>query len=331
MSRFFFHKPTSDYLQVEETNALLSAARQLAETAKGPKRRLAAKRDVVVCELLLYTGLKVSELLELRRSDIDHTQRTITVRSRRGKYAGIPIPGLLLPTLNSWFQHLGKAKSVFPSPLNEKLSQRTFQSRLATLAARAGVRKITPNTLRHTFALGLRKAGADFKTIQALLGHSRVETTMALYWHPAATPDPTPDHLRKASDNAAGLLRGDGQPLVHAETLESEEPLPNSRQSVRADKKVPGETRGRGAPKNQITQYIYAECYKRMKEALAKAGSGKLLDGIRLELKRDFTDSKYITALPKKSRHVSEFARRWALSQSPPLPWPLTSPHSRND
>ena len=163
----------------EELERLLSAP-------KG--NSLKELRDKAILEMLFSTGLRVSELTNLKRKDINLKADEFTVR---GKGSKIRIVFLSLAAKQVLAKYLKKRQDseehLFVSlPKKNKvtpLTSRSIQRIVSYWARRAGIVKpVTPHTLRHMFATDLLQNGADLRAIQELLGHSQITTTQ-VYTH----------------------------------------------------------------------------------------------------------------------------------------------------
>jgi len=144
---------------------------QLAEAIDNRKHRAAV--------LLAYgSGLRVSELVELRVADVDVDALAVRVRGKGGKDRVTILSEGLVEEV-AWLQQ-GKSPwaPLLPSRQGGHLTVRTIQAVVARARRRAGFAKaITPHSLRHAFATHLLEAGTDLRVIQVLLGHQRIETT----------------------------------------------------------------------------------------------------------------------------------------------------------
>jgi site-specific recombinase XerD len=128
-------------------------------------------------------GLRVSELVALRVEDIDSRRMVIRVyqgKGRKDRY--VMLSPKLLAELREYWKRFHPVKWLFPGrDKGQPLSRRIVNDACLEAARRAGIKKrVSPHTLRHSFATHLLDAGTDIRTIQALLGHRSLRTT-ALY------------------------------------------------------------------------------------------------------------------------------------------------------
>jgi integrase/recombinase XerD len=140
--------------------------------------------------MTLYgTGMRRSELAHLKVGDIDSQRMIIrVVAGKGGKDRDLPLSPTLLETLREYWRWRKPKLYMFPTrtrglPVEEPISDKTVWIACSEAARRAGFHKrITPHTLRHSWATHLLEAGTDLRTIQVLLGHGDLETT-AQYLH----------------------------------------------------------------------------------------------------------------------------------------------------
>jgi len=140
--------------------------------------------------MTLYgTGMRRSELAHLKVGDIDSQRMIIrVVAGKRGKDRDLPLSPALLETLREYWCWRKPKLYLFPTRMRrvkseEPISDKTVWIACSEAAHRAGIRKrVTPHTLRHSWATHLLEAGTDLRTIQVLLGHDDLETT-AQYLH----------------------------------------------------------------------------------------------------------------------------------------------------
>ncbi len=134
-----------------------------------------------MCGLLL--GLRVSEICSLRVGDVDLDERTVFVNQGKGKKDRfVAMPDRLAAPLGD-FLGARRAGWLFTSYRGNKLTSRTIQLMVQRLSGEAGIlRRISPHSLRHSFATQLLSTGADIFEIQQLLGHASISTT-SIYLH----------------------------------------------------------------------------------------------------------------------------------------------------
>jgi site-specific recombinase XerD len=142
-------------------------------------------RDRTLLDLIYSCGLRLKEVLGLQVGDIDSARMVLHVRHGKGqKERLLPLSPRLLAVLRSYWREYRPATWLFPGiKATEALTDGTVQRICKRTAQRAGLSKrISPHTLRHSFATHLLEAGVDLLSVQALLGHSHFNTT-AKYLH----------------------------------------------------------------------------------------------------------------------------------------------------
>jgi len=171
-----------DVLSYEEINGLIAAI-----DASKPE----GMRNKAMLEVLYGCGLRVSELITLKISDLNIQSEYIKVIGKGNKERIIPIghTALKLVTiyLNEVRVHLkikkGNEDFVFLNRLGTLLSRISVFTMIKALADQAGLKKtISPHTFRHSFATHLIEGGADLRAVQEMLGHSSITTT-EIYTH----------------------------------------------------------------------------------------------------------------------------------------------------
>lgn len=166
-------------LNLSEIEALLNAPD--CTTKKG---RLDRTR-ISVC---FGSGLRVSELVSLRRDSVNLKGGYIKVRGKGRKERLVPINGKEKEDRLCYLKEVRgplktDSKAFFLHPDGSFVSRQYFFLRIKAYAAKAGIQKdISPHTLRHTFATLLRENGAELRQVQELLGHSDIQTT-EIYTH----------------------------------------------------------------------------------------------------------------------------------------------------
>ncbi len=167
------------HLTEEETERLLDAP----NTAQ-PE----GVRDRAVLELLYATGVRVSELASLRLDQVDLEQGLLHCRGKGSKERLVPVGKSALKWLERYLKMwprpsvAGKRQPLFLTNRGEQISREWVWSLVKDCARRAGLRDVSPHTLRHTFATHLIEHGADTRSVQTLLGHSDLATTQ-IYTH----------------------------------------------------------------------------------------------------------------------------------------------------
>ena len=155
-------------------------------------------RNRAIIEVLFSCGLRVSELVTLRLSDLFLEERFLRVVGKGRKERLVPISQKAISELHFWFDdrcHMtikaGEEDYVFLNRRGAHLTRTMILIMVKRLAAEAGIEKtISPHTLRHSFATALLEGGADLRAIQAMLGHESIGTT-EIYTHIDTT------HLRE--------------------------------------------------------------------------------------------------------------------------------------
>lgn len=145
---------------------------------------------------LYACGLRVSEGTHLRVADIDSRRMLVQVRCGKGqKDRVVPLSPMLLALLREWWKAARPTEWLFPGQGGRPLSVPSAQKSCQAAAEKAGLAKrVSPHTLRHSYATHLLEAGVDLATLQKLLGHASLSTTLR-YTHVAqprllATPSP---------------------------------------------------------------------------------------------------------------------------------------------
>jgi len=145
----------------------------------------ASGRDRVMLQTAYACGLRIEELLHLRVNDIDSARMVVIVRQGKGRKDRLtPLSQRLLDELRVYYRWQRPTTWLFPGQRpDQPLHPGGLQRLCRRLVVKLGLGKpVTPHTLRHSFATHMLEAGVDLFTLQAILGHSSLETT-ALYLH----------------------------------------------------------------------------------------------------------------------------------------------------
>lgn len=152
------------------------------------------RRDKAIMELLYSSGLRISELTNLNRDDINLKRREFTIRGKGGKDRPVYITEEAAKSIEKYmdrrkdnaaplFIHYSGTKDPGNDGNYLRLSPRSVQRSIKKYGKLAGItKKVTPHTLRHSFATTLLMNGADIRSVQAMLGHSDISTTQ-IYTH----------------------------------------------------------------------------------------------------------------------------------------------------
>jgi len=181
-------KRLPSFLPKDESKGLLDAETEQSE---------AGLRDHALLELLYATGLRVAECCGLDLDDVDRRRGAVRVMGKGGKERVVPAGDAALEALDAWLSLRGEESgALFTNSRGGRLGTRSVHRIVKRRARAAGIdRRVTPHTLRHTFATHMLGEGADLRLIQELLGHSRLTTTQR-YTHVS------PEHLMKVYDSA---------------------------------------------------------------------------------------------------------------------------------
>ena len=143
------------------------------------------KRDKAMIEMLYATGMRISELVNLKLTDVDLQRCVAKVFGKGKKERLIPFGEAALEALSDYISDRDKSvsKEIFLSNRGKKLSRVAFWQRIKIYLVRENLKNsISPHTLRHAFATHLLNRGADLRSVQLLLGHSDLSTTQ-IYTH----------------------------------------------------------------------------------------------------------------------------------------------------
>ena len=170
-----------EYLSTEEVDALENSIDLTSNEGH---------RNRAIIEVFFSCGLRVSELTNLKLSDLFLPQGFIRINGKGGKQRLVPISERAIHELELWFDDRrqmnikpGEEDYVFLNRRGHHLTRTMILIMVKRQAEAAGIKKIiSPHTLRHSFATALLKGGADLRIIQELLGHADLGTT-EIYTH----------------------------------------------------------------------------------------------------------------------------------------------------
>jgi integrase/recombinase XerD len=170
-----------DFLSLEETTRLLEAP--------DPGKKL-YWRDRAILEFLYASGVRVSELVELPLASVDLDEGVASIFGKGSKERLVPVGQPALSALGRYLRELrpgldrgGGEGRVFLNGRGRPLRREAVWTLVKEATRRAGItKKVSPHTLRHTFATHLVERGADLAAVQELLGHADISTTQ-IYTH----------------------------------------------------------------------------------------------------------------------------------------------------
>jgi integrase/recombinase XerD len=158
------NKTLPEILTIEEIKKML-------ESIENIKHKL-------IIKLLYGTGLRVSEIINLEKEDINFNENLIKInlgKSKKDRFVKLPVS--IKENLEN-YSKLNNSKILFPSNRGGKLTKKTIGKIVQNSARKAEIKKrVYPHLLRHSFATHLLEQGTDLRIIQKLLGHSDIRTT----------------------------------------------------------------------------------------------------------------------------------------------------------
>ncbi len=140
-------------------------------------------RDAAILELLYATGLRVSELVSLKKSDVNLDAGFIIALGKRSKERIVPIGSYAREVIKLYLAEMKpKGPQLFPSRRGGALTRQAVWKMLRKYGVLLAQGPLYPHMLRHTFATHLLEGGADLRSVQLLLGHEDISTTQ-IYTH----------------------------------------------------------------------------------------------------------------------------------------------------
>ncbi|MEX3558223.1 site-specific tyrosine recombinase XerD [Corynebacterium sp. LK2522] len=178
------HLPAT--LSVDEVAALIDAV------PHGPEATALDLRDRALLEMLYGTGARISELMRVDVDEVSGGEGILKLEGKGGKQRLVPVGSMAQAAVDAYLVRgrpalsRGLSPAVFLNTRGKRLSRQSAWAVIQQAVGPAGLtKKISPHTLRHSFATHLLEGGADVRTVQELLGHSSVTTTQ-IYTHVSA-------------------------------------------------------------------------------------------------------------------------------------------------
>lgn len=180
------------FLEPDELTRLLDAPLQEKDGSKSAKPSIIQLRDKALLEMLFSTGLRVSEAANLKKDQVNLKRDEFTVRGKGSKLRVVFLTDIAKKWLSAYenqrgdtslYLFVGHDRAQGGREDIKPLTSRSVERMIARYAKAAGiVKKVTPHTMRHSYATDLLRNGADIRSVQALLGHSSITTTQ-IYTH----------------------------------------------------------------------------------------------------------------------------------------------------
>jgi integrase/recombinase XerD len=155
-------------------------------------------RDRAVLELMYASGLRVSEAINVKLSDLDFDAGILTTIGKGSKTRRIPVGSSAVEWLKSYLAVRRRKENIevsnlFVTPLGRPINRQVVYHFIRVYAEKCGLRGVSPHTLRHSFATHLIQNSADIRSVQQMLGHADISTTQ-IYTHI------TDAHLKRSYD-----------------------------------------------------------------------------------------------------------------------------------
>lgn len=182
-------------LTIKQIGELLDAPFKVEREKQAPA--WVAARDAAIMELFYSSGLRLQELVNLNVPDVDAYSDTVRVLGKGRKERIVPVGGPALRAVQRYRQEARvQSGPLFLSKLRRRLTPRSVWMMLKKYLRHTGIPvAVSPHKLRHSFATHLLDAGADLRSVQALLGHASLSTTQ-IYTHV------TVERLKRAYNDA---------------------------------------------------------------------------------------------------------------------------------
>ena len=138
-------------------------------------------RDMAIVELIYSSGLRVSEAVNVDLNDFEESRNFLRVLGKGSKTRLVPVGRFAQSAIDKWIEERKKISTIdqalFVNLRGGRITTRSIQERIKTLALMQGLPPVNPHMLRHSFATHLLESSGDLRSIQELLGHSSLSTT----------------------------------------------------------------------------------------------------------------------------------------------------------
>tara|TARA_B110000438_G_scaffold161616_1_gene154818 strand:+ start:97 stop:1131 length:1035 start_codon:yes stop_codon:yes gene_type:complete len=174
-----------DVLSEDEVENVLNFTRDSVNGRIGYKKKKSLKISCIV-EILYATGMRVSELITLKKSDLRLQRRIVNVIGKGDKQRIVPVTVRTADIIKDWLKYVPEYSDyLFPSyGMSGHITRDSINKLLLDISLETNIdrKRLTPHKLRHAFATHIMNRGADLRVVQELLGHSSISTT-EIYTH----------------------------------------------------------------------------------------------------------------------------------------------------
>jgi len=181
----FTHNPLED-IEIPKYSPPIPevlSEQEVLELLRLPNGSKTSLRDRMILELLYATGLRVSELIKLRKSDINLEAGFIIASGKRSKERVVPLNAYSKETIRTYLKEENPGGVyLLPNKQGGMLTRQAIWKIIRKYATKMAKDHVSPHTMRHTFATHLLEGGADLRSVQILLGHEDISTTQ-IYTH----------------------------------------------------------------------------------------------------------------------------------------------------
>jgi len=156
---------------------------EMGELIHLPEGGRMALRDRTMLELLYATGLRVSELIRLKKGDINLDGGFVVAMGKRSKERVVPLGSYSRDAVKAYLdEERPQGQYLFPNRRGGMITRQAVWKIIRKYGLKLSRGKVSPHTIRHTFATHLLEGGADLRSVQVLLGHEDISTTQ-IYTH----------------------------------------------------------------------------------------------------------------------------------------------------
>jgi len=156
---------------------------EMGELIRLPEGEKMAVRDRTILELLYATGLRVSELIGLKKGDVNLNGGFVVALGKRSKERVVPLGSYSRDAIKAYLEtEKPPGQYLFPNRHGGMITRQAIWKVIRKYGLRLHKGRVSPHTIRHTFATHLLEGGADLRSVQVLLGHEDISTTQ-IYTH----------------------------------------------------------------------------------------------------------------------------------------------------